>query len=209
MGVKVVRQNLMPSQYTIPSIPPAQDIDSLRLSITNALSKLVGQLNAAPTTLDGQNARVQNVATPTGPNDAVNKRYLHNLVGSTTLVGNGRGGGTGKDAYTVVFSASSINANDAIPSFIVGLDRNGHAEEAWLYADDAPVGTGGFVANIQKNGTSILATNLVLASASTGPVFVTTFTGNTSFVHGDIISLVVTSSGGAAGVSIGLVVKRQ
>lgn len=197
----------MSNTFTIPNIPPATDLDSLRLSITNALSVLTGQLNAQPLTLDGQNQRVQNVATPTGPNDAVNKRYLHNFVGSSTQIGNrGRGG---LDAYTIVFSASSINANDDVPEFVVGQDRSGFAEEAWVYAVGPAISTAGFVAMIQKNGTNILASNLVLATGSNGPVFVTTFTNNINFTHGDLVSLVVTSSGGAAGVSVGLVVKRQ
>lgn len=199
----------MANQFTIPNIPPAQDIDSLRLSITNAMSKLVGQLNAAPTTLDGQNQRVQNVATPTGPNDAVNKRYLHGVLAGNTLLPNRGGQGGGKDAYTIVFSDSStVGAGDVIPVFVVGQDRVGVPIEVWLYAVQAP-GTGGLVINVTKNtSTNVLSTALTLTSGSNGPVYSYSFTGGIKFNHGDVIAPVISTAASPSVVSIGVVVRR-
>lgn len=193
-------------QFTIPNIPVAPDVDTLRLSVTNALSKLVGQLNAQSTQLDAGGQRVLNVATPTSPNDAVNLRYLKYNVGTTSISG-GSGGGSGLDAYTIVFSADYAYTGDAFPAFIVGDDRGGFAEEAWVYADGTPVSTGGLAINISRNGTNMLSTDLVLATGSNGPVFSSSFS-TTAVTHGDVIQLQTIDMGGVTGVSVGLVIKR-
>lgn len=191
------------NQFTIPNIPTSPDVDTLRLSVTNALSKLVGQLNAMPTQLDAAGQRVINVAWPTGPNDAVPLRYLKYFPNNGTMISNQ--GGNGVDAYTIVYSGWGAWSTVGIEAFIVGRDREGYAEEAWVYANTPPVGVP-FVFNISKNGTNIMSTNMSLGVGTNGPVFNTTFTG-ASFAHGDIVKLVPVS-GGANALSVGLVVKR-
>jgi len=163
-------------------------------------------LNAQPTQLDAKGQRLINVATPTGPNDAVNLRYLKYNVPTSTQAAN-QNTGSGKDAYTIVFSADFAFSGDDFPAFVVGVDRAGFAEEAWVYAVGVPVSTGGLSVNISRNGTNMLATPLVLASGSTGPVYVTTFT-TSNLVHGDIVKLVTSTMGGVTDLSVGLVVKR-
>lgn len=193
-------------QFTIPNIPVAGDIDTLRLSITNALSKLVGQLNAIPTQLDAGGQRLVNVGTPTSPNDAVNLRYLKYNVNTSSIVST-PSTGDGLDAYTIVFSADFAYDGDAFPAFVVGDDRTGNSIEAWVYAVNPPVGSGGLSVNISRNGTNMLSSPLTLASNSSGPVFVTGFTVS-NLSHGDVVQLVTSTMGGVTDVSIGLVVKR-
>jgi len=194
-------------QFTIPNIPVAPDVETLRLSVTNALSKLVGQLNASPTQVDAKGQRVVNVATPTGPNDAVNLRYLKYFQPQGTLQARPQSGGSGLDAYTIVFSADFAFSGDAFPAFVVGDDRSGFAEEAWVYAQGTPVSTSGLSVNIARNGTNMLTSDLVLGTGSNGPVFDTVF-DITAIAHGDVITLVTDDMGGVTGVSVGLVVKR-
>jgi hypothetical protein len=194
---------------TNPTLPPVTDLDALRTAVASALSNLVTQLNQSAVTdnFDVGGNRVTNVATPTGPNDAVNKRYLHSVVGTTTNIGK-KGNGSGKDAYTVVFSDSTtVGAGDVIPVFIVGSDRIGVPEEVWVYAVQAP-GSGGLVLNITHNTTNILTTALTLGSGSNGPVYSYSLTGGIKFNHGDIIQPVISTSAAASVVSIGVVVRR-
>jgi hypothetical protein len=202
----------MATQYTIPNIPPATDIDTLRLSVTNAMSKLVGQLNGQTTQLDAMGQRVVNVATPTGPNDAVPLRYLKYFHQKGTQVSNRKDGG-GMDAYTIVFSNGGTATNGNIsPPFVVGQDRSGTPIEGWLAAVSAP--TGNFTVNF-LHGTSmadathtLLATDLTVGSGSFGPVFQTNFTANVSFQHGHIIVMKVISANAAVDFSGGVVVDR-
>lgn len=197
----------MAQQFIIPNIPPSSDLDQLRLSVTNALSKLIGQLNqqAINSDLDVTGHRIINVGDPSGPYDAVNKRYIKKLVGDIELVGSSGGGG----AYTIVFSAATVASGDTTPVFVVGSDRNGVAEEAWAYCVGTPTTTGGFIVQIARNGTNILGSNLIVGTGTTGPTFITTFTGATALNHGDRVSLVLTSAGNANNVSVGLVVRRS
>lgn len=195
------------NQFTIPNIPVATDLDTLRLSITNAFSKLIAQLNVVSTQLDAGGSRVINVATPTGPNDAVNLRYLKYFPQMGTQNAAPSSGGSGLDAYTVVFSADFAYTGDQFPAFIVGEDRTGFAEEVWVYADGPPLGTAGLTVNVSRNGTNMLATDIALASGSNGPVFLATFT-TSILAHGDVVKLVTDNMSGVTGVSVGMVVKR-
>lgn len=194
------------NQFIIPNLPPANDLDTLRLSVTNALSKLVGQLNAQSTQLDAGGQRVINVATPTGPNDAVPLRYLKYFPMAGTM-SSSPVTGSGKDAYTIVFSCDFAYAGDSLPAFVVGSDRTGFAEEAWVYAQGTPITTGGLSVNISRNGTNMLASPLALASGSNGPVFLATFT-TSILAHGDVLKLVTSTMAGVTGLSVGLVIKR-
>lgn len=194
------------NKFIIPNIPVTTDVDQLRLSVTNALSKLVGQLNDQSTQLDAAGQRIVNVATPTSPNDAVNLRYLKYNVNTSSINGN-QGSGGGLDAYTIVFSADFAYSGDDFPAFVVGNDRSGFAEEAWVYAVGFPTSTGGLSINISRNGTNMLAAPLALASGSTGPTFTSTFT-TSALAHGDVVKLVTSTMGGVTDVSIGLVVRR-
>jgi hypothetical protein len=195
-------------QFTIPNIPPAPDVETLRLSVTNALSKLVGQLNGQSTQLDAKGQRVVNVATPTGPNDAVNLRYLKYNVNTNTQIAAPRQATSGLDAYTVVFSADFAFDGDDFPAFIVGEDRTGNGIEAWVYAVNPPLSTGGLAVNISRNGTNMLASPITLASNTSGPTFVTTLTA-ANLAHGDVVKLVASTIGGATDLSVGLVVKSD
>lgn len=199
------------NQFTIPNIPVATDLDTLRLSVTNAMSKLVGQLNAMPTQLDGNNQRVINVAIPTGPNDAVPLRYLRYFHDTNTQVSNlGR---KGLDAYTIVYANSgTATTTNQSPPFVVGSDRTGVPEEGWLVT----VGTASTTLSVNfLHGTDVasctntmLATNIELAGA-TGPGFQTAFNASMSLAHGDVIIMKIINGGGASDFTGGLVVRRS
>jgi|SRR5579859_504140 len=204
----------MANTYTIPNIPPTSDLDTLRLSVTNALSKLVAQLNGTSTQLDAMGARVINVAIPTSPNDAVPLRYLKYFHDKGVQVSNKQQGGVGGGAYTIVFSNGGTATNGNIsPPYTVGKDRSGNAEEAWLSALDAP--TGSFTVNFLY-GTSVadcthtmLSTNLLIGSGSFGPVFQTTFTAGTVLSHGNILVMKVVNGASASVFTGGIVVRRS
>lgn len=63
-------------------IPPASDMDQLRLSITNAINKLIAQINASviDTNLDVRGNRIVSVASPASLTDAANKDYVDKQV---------------------------------------------------------------------------------------------------------------------------------
>lgn len=202
----------MATQYTIPNIPPSSDLDTLRLSVTNALSKLVGQLNGQTTQLDAMGQRVVNVATPTGPNDAVPLRYLKYFHQKGTQVSNKQT--VGLDAYTIVYSnAGTATSGNQSPPFVIGSDREGNGEEAWLCAIVSP--SGSFTVNFLY-GTSVadcthtmLSTNLSVSSGATGPVYQTTFNTGVSLSHGNIVITKIINGASAEDFTCGLVVRRS
>lgn len=199
---------------TNPTLPPATDVDALRTAVASALSNLVTQINQSAVTnnFDMGGNRVLNVGDCTSLYDAVNKKYIDNVMGTITNVGR-RASNPSTAAYTIVSQTDGALANgDIAPAFVVGLDRIAAPEEVWIYAETAPITNCQVNWHVQLGGTgtygTLLSTDLTLGSGSNGPVFATNFAITTTFTHGTVVKMVATFGGQAVQPSMGLVMKK-
>lgn len=107
------------------SLPVVGDIESLRQSVVNQVNSLIEAINRSQvsTDLDMKGHRVYNVKTPANDLDAVNKRYVDDLVrnlGSGRRVGN-----TSNTTYTVQIANVSeivLTANTNITAPIAATE---------------------------------------------------------------------------------------
>ncbi len=141
------------SQFVTPTIPPAQDLDSLRIAISSAISKVTEQLNqqAADPSVDGAGLRIQNVATPTSWNDAVNKRYLEDRLSDLQqFPPNPRVSLGSANPYAVEREGYAVVTFDALPS-------NKKEEVTWVVfaIDETDVAWSGSAGTLGASGTSL------------------------------------------------------
>lgn len=191
-----------------PNLTPAQfqTLVSDRIRDLNVLLRGVA-FNPAVTDLDMASFRIVNLADPTDDLDGVNLRTLKRFAGAKGEAAAGTS--TGLDAYAIVFDGTAVGftqPGEQIPAYVVGRDRSGAPEEAWLYALSAPVAIP-LTINFTNNGVPMMARDLVLPIGKNGPVFATSFAVG-SLTHGDVIKTIITGGGDSFGVSMALVVKR-
>lgn len=191
-------------------LPPGQNVAQLTTLINDRIRELQLILdhlmaNPAEEELDMSNLRIKSLADPKDDLDSVNLRTLKKFGGQITTTTTDA---VSKDAYTIVFSKdSTLLAGEVTPPFVVGVDRLGAPEEAWICAEVAP--TADAAINFTANGARLLTVDLVLPAGSIGPVFATGFRSVSTFAHGTVVLPVITAGGGADLVSLGLVVRRK
>lgn len=158
--------------------------------------------------------RITNLADPTDDLDAVNLRTLRRGAGAPVSTTSTTTAAASSGAYTIVTEgATTLGDGDVAPAYIVGADRIAAPEEAWFYAESAPLVDAAINWQVQLGGTgafaALLASDLVLPAGSLGPVFSTDFSLRATFPHGTVVKMVVTTGGSAGLASAGVVMKRS
>lgn len=205
----------MPLQ--IDDLPPGLTLATLQSTLSDRIKNLNLILNGLmtnPATADLDMAQflIHNLSDPVGDLDAVNLRTLKRLSGAPPVTTTAPAATTARSAYTIVSdTADTLVDGDVAPAYIVGSDRVGTPEESWIYAETAPVSACAINWQVQLAGVGpfqkFLSTDLVLPAGSLGPVFSSAIALRVLFPRGTVVKMVATTGGGAAGVSMGIVMK--
>lgn len=110
--------------------------------------------------------------------------------------------------YTAVFTPpDGVSDGTLSPVFTIGIGRSGIPNQAWLSCTGAP-SNGNLTANILYNGNPILQANLEIPQGSTSTQNSSTFVIPVpTFAQNGSLQLQIVTSGGATGISGGLVVQ--
>jgi hypothetical protein len=190
------------------SIPVSNDIETLRKHVVvnlNSLSLRLSQQDSrtAPMSMNGN--RLTDVPDPGNALDAVNLRTLKKYVQGVTHQHQHTAGLQG--IFNVVF-ANAGTATGTGPPYIFFPNRLGSPGSVKVYALGTGAGNTGWNVYYKQGGTGaatkLLASDIILPAATTGPVTVTNFVLQLSFSINDVIYPVVTTAGGATNFSIEL-----
>jgi len=113
------------------------------------------------------------------------------------------------DVYTAVFSRDAPVDGEIIPSYVAGTDRDGKLVQVWLTAIGAPA-SAALVINPTLNGVTLLTAPITLPISSTAVIVSNAFVSPFPVVgYQTKLGGIVITGGGATGVSMGIVVRRN
>jgi hypothetical protein len=187
----------------VPIMIKPGDVETARKQTSQELNRLGQKLaqsdnRTADLNLGGN--RVTSVADPGNPTDAVNLRYLKKKLDDLTQQQHFR---QKRIPYSIVFSNSSaIVAGQFSAPYIMMPGKNGVPNFVKVACIPQGTGTGNAQFNIARNGTNVLASDLVVPAGTQGPITVTNFIAGTSFNLNDLITPVVNIAGGMSFVTI-------
>lgn len=154
----------MLSRIPSPSIPPANNLEDLRLGVQSELDRIVSAINNAEfvSTIDAKNNRISNVAWPVNWHDAVNVEFLKRSLEARRRPITRQGGGPFYDKATFglgIDSRISVR-NNTNPPYIC-MYKHMRLVVVKAIAKNPPTGQDAII-RINKNGDSILASGFYL-----------------------------------------------
>lgn len=181
-------------------LPSVSTVDALRQSVDGAFGKLVSQLNQNVVcddfSMNGH--RVTNVSWPAEYHDAVNVEYLKNALANLHIDHPSDATNTSGGGYDKVVFGCGVNVDLAVgtnlnPPYWM-LCRKVRLKEVVAGVKVAATGAD-VVFALNKNGTSIKATNFTIPANSTSYVSWTAGFDTTSFVAHDLLTIDVVQVG--------------
>lgn len=166
--------------------------------IQRALNELFGwkdKLTTKP--WDFHQLRITNAAPALDPNDYVILSQIPTPVAQTP----GR-----VPPYTIVFTPPGVITVGTGAPFVAGRGRSGIPIQVWLAAQNKPT-SGPLSINININGTQLLSTDLTMNPGDDSPVISSTFASSIKLPYLGTMVPLISSVGGAALVSIGVVIR--
>jgi hypothetical protein len=152
--------------------------------------------------LDRNGLQIKNMGPATEANDAVTLSQLNQTIQTIPTV---------TQDFTVIFSnAGTVSNGDVFAPYIFGQNRVGYPTEVWISALTVP-STGPLTVEIKYNGVDILTSVIITLPVNTnGPVFSSAFPSPLpNFAYQGVLKGAVVLANGAAGVSVGICVKRN
>lgn len=187
------------------TIPPTSNPETLRkftVQHLNALSQQIAGSSQRTEPMDmGQN-QINNVADPGNALDAVNLRTLKKYTQYQTHPPQQV---SGNSLYSVVFSYNgAVVAGVPSPPYIIMPSRAGTPVSVKVAVTGTGTGTGSFnISWIHGTATAtVLSTGITLPAGSSGPITSTAFASGVTFAVNDLLTPVVSASGGVSNLTI-------
>lgn len=176
--------------------------------LQTAINQILDQLQLYPPgqSWDFKGNRITNAGPSVNPNDYITRGELGALVAALPTSSTQTSGGT--VPFTILFTPPDGIADGTIsPSYVVGIGRSGKPNQVWLRCTTAPTTTT-LAIQILYNGVGILTDNLSITMGNTGPTLTSTFLLPVPlFALMSDVQVQVVTSGGALGISVGVVVQ--